>query len=90
MSVTLNAADRRKLLERFLRYVAVDTQSDDDSTTSPSTEKQKDLSRMLAEELRALGCGDAAMNEWGYVVATVPGNLPGGPPGGGRGARPSG
>jgi tripeptide aminopeptidase len=80
MSVTLNAADRRKLLERFLRYVVVDTQSDDASTTSPSTEKQKNLSRMLAEELRTLGCSDAAMNEWGYVIATVPGNLPGGHP----------
>jgi tripeptide aminopeptidase len=80
MSVTLNAADRRKLLERFLRYVVVDTQSDDASTTSPSTEKQKNLSRMLAEELRALGCSDAAMNEWGYVIATVPGNLPSGHP----------
>ncbi|HQP45109.1 MAG TPA: peptidase T, partial [Thermoanaerobaculales bacterium] len=68
------------LLERFLRYVAVDTQSDDASTTSPSTEKQKDLARLLADELRALGCGDAAMNEWGYVFATIPGNLPAGHP----------
>ncbi|HOC44090.1 MAG TPA: peptidase T [Thermoanaerobaculales bacterium] len=80
MPATLNAADRRQLLERFLRYVAVDTQSDDASTTSPSTEKQKDLARLLADELRALGCGDAAMNEWGYVFATIPGNLPTGHP----------
>jgi tripeptide aminopeptidase len=80
MPVVLNASDRRKLLERFLRYVVVDTQSDDTSTTSPSTEKQKDLARMLAEELRALGCADATMNEWGYVFASVPANLPTGHP----------
>lgn len=80
MPVTLHATDRRQLLERFLRYVAVDTQSDDASTTSPSTEKQKDLARMLAEELRALGCADATMNEWGYVLASVPANLPAGHP----------
>ncbi|PWB77715.1 MAG: peptidase T [Holophagae bacterium] len=76
----MHATDRRQLLERFLRYVAVDTQSDDASTTSPSTEKQKDLARMLAEELRALGCADATMNEWGYVLASVPANLPAGHP----------
>jgi len=80
MPATLHATDRRLLLERFLRYVAVDTQSDDASTTSPSTEKQKDLARMLAEELRALGCADATMNEWGYVLASVPANLPTGHP----------
>ena len=75
MTVTLQPDDRRQLLDRFLRYVKVDTRSDDASTTSPSSEGQKDLSRMLAEELRALGCRDAEMNEWGYVFATVPGNL---------------
>jgi len=80
MPVTLHAEDRRQLLERFLRYVAVDTQSDDASTTSPSTEKQKDLARILAAELRELGCADATMNEWGYVLASVPGNLPAGHP----------
>lgn len=76
MTFTLDSADRRELLERFLRYVQVDTQSDDSSTTSPSTEKQKDLGRMLAGELRELGCADARMDEWGYVWATVPSNLP--------------
>jgi tripeptide aminopeptidase len=80
MTATLEATDREQLLERFLRYVKVDTQSDESSTTSPSTEKQKDLSRMLAEELKALGCSDAAMNEWGQVFATVPENLPDGHP----------
>ena len=80
MTATLEATDREQLLERFLRYVKVDTQSDESSTTSPSTEKQKDLSRMLVDELKALGCSDAAMNEWGQVFATVPENLPDGHP----------
>jgi tripeptide aminopeptidase len=78
MSVTLDPRRQRELLERFLRYVKVDTRSDENSKTSPSTEKQKDLSRILVEELRQLGCSDAAMNEHGYVFATVPGNLPDG------------
>jgi len=74
--ITLDANDRREMLERFLRYVRVDTQSDENATASPSTAKQKDLARVLAEELSALGCNDAMMTEWGYVFATVPGNLP--------------
>jgi tripeptide aminopeptidase len=74
--IIFDANDRREMLERFLRYVQVDTQSDENSTTSPSTEKQKNLSRILAAELLALGCADAVMDEWGYVFATVPGNLP--------------
>jgi tripeptide aminopeptidase len=57
---------------RFLRYVQVDTQSDPQSTTSPSTEKQKDLSKILAEELKQIGLSDAHMDEWGYVYATIP------------------
>ena len=74
-AIALDAKDRKEMLARFLRYVQVDTQSDENSTTSPSTAKQKDLSRLLAEELKALGCADAAMDEWGYVHATVPANL---------------
>ena len=49
----LDAAERKDLLERFLRYVRVDTQSDDAATCFPSTEKQKDLGRILVEELKA-------------------------------------
>jgi tripeptide aminopeptidase len=60
------------LLERFLRYVRVDTQSARDRTQSPSTPGQLDLGRMLAEELRALGLDDAFLDENGYVVATLP------------------
>src|SRR5258706_883757 len=58
--------------ERFLRYVQVDTQSDPQSNSSPSTEKQKDLSKILAEELKQMGIADAHLDEWGYVYATIP------------------
>ena len=58
--------------ERFLRYVQVDTQSDPQSTSSPSTEKQKNLSKILAEELKQIGIADAHMDEWGYVYGTIP------------------
>ena len=58
--------------ERFLRYVQIDTQSDPQSSAHPSTEKQKDLGRILAEELKQIGLADAHMDEWGYVYATIP------------------
>ncbi len=61
---------------RFLRYVQIDTQSDPASEATPSTEKQKDLSRLLAQELRDLGARDAAMDACGYVYATLPATLP--------------
>ena len=61
-------------LERFLRYVQIDTQSDPNSPTQPSTEKQKDLSRLLVEELTAMGITDAELDEYGYVYATIPSN----------------
>jgi tripeptide aminopeptidase len=60
--------------ERFLRYVQLDTQSDPQSKSSPSTEKQKELSKILAEELKQIGLRDAHMDEWGYVYATIPSN----------------
>ncbi len=62
------------VLERFLRYVQVDTQSDPNSDTFPSTEKQKDLSRILVEELQEMGVEDAHLDEHGYVYATLPSN----------------
>ena len=61
-------------VDRFLRYVRIDTQSDPQSPTNPSTEKQKDLSRVLVEELLAMGIADAELDEWGYVYATIPAN----------------
>ena len=58
--------------ERFLRYVQIDTQSDPQSTSIPSTEKQKDLSILLVDELKNVGITDAHLDEWGYVYATIP------------------
>ncbi len=60
--------------ERFLRYVKIDTQSDPASPTCPSTEKQKNLGRLLVEELLAMGITDAEMDENGYVYGTIPSN----------------
>ncbi|MBR1168956.1 peptidase T [Bradyrhizobium liaoningense] len=60
--------------ERFLRYVTIDTQSDPASPHSPSTEKQKDLGRVLAAELKAMGVADAHLDEYGYVYGTIPAN----------------
>lgn len=64
------------LLDRFLRYVRLDTQSDETSPTYPSTAKQLVLSRLLADECRALGLADVSMDEFGIVMATVPGKTP--------------
>jgi tripeptide aminopeptidase len=63
-------------LERFLRYVRIDTQSRYGSDTYPSTVKQLDLSRLLADELRSLGLEDVELTEHGYVFATLPGTAP--------------
>lgn len=60
--------------ERFMRYVQVDTQSDPHSQSFPSTAKQKDLSKLLVKELKAMGLVDAEMDEHGYVYATIPSN----------------
>ena len=62
------------VLDRFLRYVVIDTQSDPQSQSQPSTEKQKNLGRVLVEELLAIGLSDAHLDEHGYVYATIPGN----------------
>jgi tripeptide aminopeptidase len=62
--------------DRFLRYVVIDTQSDAASPTQPSTEKQKNLGRLLAEELLAIGVADAHLDEHGYVYGTIPSNTP--------------
>lgn len=62
------------VVERFLRYVQIDTQADPNSDASPTTEKQKNLSALLAAELQAMGIADAHMDEYGYVYATIPSN----------------
>ena len=61
-------------VERFLKYVKYDTQSDEESESFPSSEKQKILSQDLANGLKEMGLEDAHMDEWGYVMATLPSN----------------
>ena len=60
--------------ERFIKYAKIDTQSDPSSPTCPSTEKQKDLARVLLEELKEIGIADAELDEWSYIYATIPSN----------------
>jgi tripeptide aminopeptidase len=67
---------RESVLDRFLRYVKIDTQSQEDSESYPSTAKQLDLLRLLAEELKSLGVADAAIDGYGYVTGTLPATLP--------------
>ncbi|QFY59144.1 peptidase T [Rhizobium grahamii] len=63
------------VIDRFLRYVVIDTQSDPQSSSQPSTEKQKTLGAMLVDELLQMGLEDAHLDEHGYVYATVPANV---------------
>lgn len=67
---------QEKVLDRFLRYIKIDTQSQEDQQTIPSTKKQLDLANLLAKELKELGAKDVRVSEFGIVYATVPGNLP--------------
>ncbi len=64
-----------QIIERFKKYVSFDTQSSEESESFPSTEKQKNLGKALAEELKAMGLQDVEMDEWGYVTATLPSNV---------------
>ena len=61
------------LLDRFLRYVAVDTQSDPESESQPSAAKELNLLKMLCDELNAMGV-KATLDEWGYVMGSIPSN----------------
>jgi tripeptide aminopeptidase len=67
---------RTSALDRFLRYVTVDTRSDERSSTFPSTPGQLTLLRQLVDELKAIGVDDASMDEHGYVMATIPATSP--------------
>ena len=62
------------LIDRFSRYTKIDTQSDASSPTCPSTEKQKNLGRLLVEQLLEMGISDAHLDDYGYVYATIPAN----------------
>ena len=71
MEININ---KESITNRFMRYVQIDTQSDPQSGTHPSTERQKNLSKVLVEELKQLGISDAEMDTYGYVYATIPSN----------------
>ena len=64
-----------KVTDKFLRYVAVETTSDENGTTHPSNLKELDLSRMLVAEMKAMGIADASLDENGYVMGTIPANI---------------
>ena len=64
-----------KVTDKFLRYIAVETTSDENGSTHPSSLKELDLSRMLVEEMKAIGITDASLDENGYVMGTIPGNI---------------
>ncbi len=66
---------KHTVADRFMKYVQIDTQSNPASPSQPSTEKQKDLSRILVEELKAIGITDAELDEHGYVYATIPSTI---------------
>ncbi len=66
--------DKAALTQRFMRYVQIDTQSDPNENSHPSTQKQKNLSRLLAEELTTMGIQEVVTDEFGYVYACLPGN----------------
>jgi len=65
----------QQLIDRFVRYVTIDTESDPNSNTTPSTEKQWNLARMLADELQAMGLQDVSIDDKAYVMATLPSNV---------------
>ncbi|MFK8269741.1 peptidase T [Capnocytophaga stomatis] len=65
----------QKLVERFITYIKTDTQSDPESQTTPSTEKQWNLARLLVEELKSIGLEDVTIDENSYVMATLPSNV---------------
>ena len=71
---TMIEVNQNALVERFMRYVQVDTQSDPNGTAHPTTEKQKDLSKILLAELKAMGLQQVELDDYGYVYATVPAN----------------
>lgn len=67
--------DRQQILNRFLTYVKIDTESDPNSNTTPSTEKQWTLAKLLAEELMAIGLKEVSIDENAYVMGTLPSNV---------------
>ena len=66
---------KNKIIDRFISYVTIDTQSDHDSETTPSTKKQWDLANKLAEELRQIGLQEVEIDDNAYIMATLPSNV---------------
>lgn len=66
---------KKKLLEKFLKYVQIDTQSEENTETYPSTKKQFDLAHILVKELKEVGLSDVSVDQYGYVTATLPSNI---------------
>ena len=66
--------NKQQILDRFLKYVSIDTQSDDTSSTFPSTVKQFDMLNLLHDQLKALGLADVSIDSNGYVMGTLPSN----------------
>ncbi len=65
----------QKITERFIKYISIDTQSDEENEDFPSTEKQWDLAKVLVEDLNAIGMHDVTLDENCYVMATLPSNV---------------
>ncbi|MDX1762256.1 MAG: tripeptide aminopeptidase PepT, partial [Christiangramia sp.] len=68
--------NKQHIIDRFISYVKIDTQSDPNSDSTPSTEKQWDLANKLVEELKAIGLQEVTIDEHAYVMATLPSNVP--------------
>jgi len=75
LSLKKNMIDKQHLIDRFVRYVTVDTESDPESDTTPSSSKQWDLANALAEELRQIGMQEVTIDEHAYIMATLPSNV---------------
>src|SRR5690625_2504651 len=67
--------DRKRLVDRFIRYVKIDTESDPNSQTTPSTKKQWDLANLLVKELKEMGMQDVSIDDNAYIMATLPSNV---------------
>lgn len=67
--------DRQQLIQRFFSYITVDTQSDPESNTTPSTQKQWDLANKLVEELKRIGLQEVTIDQNSYIMATLPSNI---------------
>ena len=66
---------KQNLVNRFLKYVKINTMSDEQSTTYPSSSVQLDFAKILVEECKAIGLSDVTLDEYGYVMATLPSNI---------------